>query len=360
MTITIYSILNSIIWSSVLAVPLFCFSRSSKVIRKFGVVPSFIVSIGCLIRCVFVVEIGSAKEIGVPFVLNHVNDLMVRAANGGPLERWFIAIWILGSLLAGCFWLSAYIVQFWTLRLLRADKAESGEFLCEKRNRSLRIVFTSRVEIPCVVGIRHGVILLPPQHYDAQSMKAILLHESAHIEHHDSLIDLSTRLLCIVYWWNPAIYICRNYISNLCDFRCDLKATENSNAAWKRLYCQTMLDFATKKHSIGQSFATANLKARFNLILRERTGISVSSLLILIPLLMLFVLQTYMIVVQPAYQPENIEYIDYAMTPENSFIEQVDSESYRIVAGGESFLISKSEMDLMLQESFGQNNKKQE
>lgn len=269
MTITIYSILNSIIWSSVLAVPLFCFSRSSKVIRKFGVVPSFIVSIGCLIRCVFVVEIGSAKEIGVPFVLNHVNDLLVRAANGGPLERWFIAIWILGSLLAGCFWLSAYIVQFWTLRLLRADKAESGEFLCEKRNRSLRIVFTSRVEIPCVVGIRHGVILLPPQHYDAQSMKAILLHESAHIEHHDSLIDLATRLFCIVYWWNPAIYICRNYISNLCDFRCDLKATENSNAAWKRLYCQTMLDFATKKHSIGQSFANANLKARFNLILRE-------------------------------------------------------------------------------------------
>lgn len=322
--------------------------------------PSLIVSIGCLIHCVFVVEVGSAKEISVPFVLNHINDFLVRAANGGPLEKWFITIWILGSLLAACFWLSAYIVQFWTLHFLISAKAKSRDIHCENSNKSLRVVFTSKVEIPCVVGIRHEAILLPDQHYDAQRMKAILLHESAHIEHHDNLIDFATRLLCIAYWWNPAIYICRTYISNLCDFRCDLKATENSNEAWKRLYCQTMLDFATKKDSIGQSFANANLKARFNLILRERTGISVSSLLILIPLILLFVLQTYMIIVQPAYQPENMEYIDYAMTPENSFIEQVDSESYRIVASGESFLISKSEMDLMLQESFGQNNKKQE
>lgn len=111
MTITIYSIINGVLWSCLMAIPLFFLSRSSKVICYCGTMPLFVIAIGCIFRSVFIVEFRSAQEIGIPVMLNPVNSFMIQAANGVSLETWFSRIWAIGSVIAACFWLFAYVVR---------------------------------------------------------------------------------------------------------------------------------------------------------------------------------------------------------------------------------------------------------
>ncbi len=350
MTITIYSIINGVLWSCLMAIPLFFLSRSSKVICYCGTMPLFVIAIGCIFRSVFIVEFRSAQEIGVPVMLNPVNSFMIQAANGVSLEIWFSRIWAIGSVIAACFWLFAYVVQFRVTHGLSNSTDERIEKFRQENNApNLRGSFTEKVETPCVVGIFHETILLPEQFYTERQLNVILAHEYAHICHHDGLIDFGTRLLCIAFWWNPATYLSRVSVSHLCDCRCDLKVTENANDEDKRFYCDTLLEFASKKRGIGRHFSGADLKTRFYLILKK--GRDFKNLFLLAAVTTAFLLfQTYLLILQPAHQPSGSEYTDFALTPNGSYVVQAEDKNYQVVAGGESFLLSENEMDQLIRE----------
>ena len=89
---------------------------------------------------------------------------------------------------------------------------------CQKYGISgLRVAFTPRVFTPCVIGFWRETILLPDTSYTHKQLDYILRHEYAHVRHHDGLLDFALCLICVLFWWNPSVLICRAVAVRLCD-----------------------------------------------------------------------------------------------------------------------------------------------
>jgi TonB family protein len=72
-----------------------------------------------------------------------------------------------------------------------------------------RFFLSRTLPSPVSIGIRKPVVILPAALYqsvDDGELRAILLHELAHIHHSDHLLGLLQRLAKALYWWNPCVY----------------------------------------------------------------------------------------------------------------------------------------------------------
>jgi TonB family protein len=69
---------------------------------------------------------------------------------------------------------------------------------------------------PIATGMRTPLVILPANLYpdigDGE-LRAILLHELAHIYHHDHVLGLLQGLVKALYWWNPFVYRLCNALS---------------------------------------------------------------------------------------------------------------------------------------------------
>jgi beta-lactamase regulating signal transducer with metallopeptidase domain len=67
---------------------------------------------------------------------------------------------------------------------------------------------TGEIMLPLTWGLSHPVVLLP---LDAESWspgrrRAVLLHELAHVQRRDCLIELLATLICALYWFHPGVW----------------------------------------------------------------------------------------------------------------------------------------------------------
>lgn len=98
--------------------------------------------------------------------------------------------------------------------------------LCRRVNisRKVRIVLSDQVTIPAVCGCRSPVILLPKgieSTLSKDQLEWLLLHELAHIQRHDVWAVAFQRLVGVLYFFNPAVWIANRIIDQLREFACD-------------------------------------------------------------------------------------------------------------------------------------------
>lgn len=62
--------------------------------------------------------------------------------------------------------------------------------------------------IPVVWGIHRYRLLLPAaaRHWDSEQLRSVLLHELAHIQRRDTLVQLLTQIACALHWFNPLVW----------------------------------------------------------------------------------------------------------------------------------------------------------
>ena len=109
-----------------------------------------------------------------------------------------------------------------------------------------KVVLSSTVSCPAVLGIFRPVLLVPAMNIERLSLQEtehILLHELAHIKR----IDLPAHALCVLlqifYWFNPLLNLVRRQLQHLRELCCD--ATVAGILKDKRQeYCQTILKTA--------------------------------------------------------------------------------------------------------------------
>ena len=115
-------------------------------------------------------------------------------------------------------WLPKYAVRLWAARNIPTTDDDRVQRFCQKYGISgLRVAFTPRVFTPCVIGFWRETILLPDTSYTHKQLEYILRHEYAHVRHHDGLLDFALCLICVLFWWNPSVLICRAVAVRLCD-----------------------------------------------------------------------------------------------------------------------------------------------
>ena len=68
------------------------------------------------------------------------------------------------------------------------------------------------ITVPMVWGLFRPVILLPAlmrTNWQPERQRAVLLHELAHIQRQDWLMQTMARITCAMYWFNPLCMVCR-------------------------------------------------------------------------------------------------------------------------------------------------------
>ncbi len=79
-----------------------------------------------------------------------------------------------------------------------------------------RVFVSPQLPSPISIGIQTPLVILPSslyQHIGDGELRAILLHELAHIYHYDHVLGLLQRLIKALYWWNPFVYRLCNSLS---------------------------------------------------------------------------------------------------------------------------------------------------
>ncbi|MBX3745189.1 MAG: M48 family metalloprotease [Verrucomicrobiae bacterium] len=76
--------------------------------------------------------------------------------------------------------------------------------------RTPRVVVCERAGTPAVCGLWRPVVVMPPSlvdGLDAEPMRAVLLHEMAHVKRGDLGWNLLQSALLAVYWWHPLVWV---------------------------------------------------------------------------------------------------------------------------------------------------------
>lgn len=110
----------------------------------------------------------------------------------------------------------------------------------------LRIVVSPDVAGPAVIGIWQPTIVLPASDTDWLSgpqLVQVLLHEGAHIQRHDTLVNLVQNVLCILWWPHPLIHFMNCRLTQAREEVCDNWVLAHCHAAD---YAETLLQMTER------------------------------------------------------------------------------------------------------------------
>jgi beta-lactamase regulating signal transducer with metallopeptidase domain len=195
----------------------------------------------------------------------------------------------------GLIWLSGFL--FFLARLFYGIAFLSGfkSSLVRVRERRFEEVFnsvqkafpkttlpalylSSAINSPMTIGIFRPRIVLPQSLYQSLSraeFETILIHETAHVYHHDHLSGILQRLVAALYWWNPLAYTLSVEFSVLREYVSDNYAIHGSGAY---RYARCLVALAQKTNliarlpaAVGMSTPHLSLEERVkNIVSRER------------------------------------------------------------------------------------------
>jgi len=139
------------------------------------------------------------------------------------------AIWTCGVVAA----LAPLAIGLASLRRLRRTSRVLADGAASEALRSLRAEYglRRRVEllesrsraIPMTWGVLRPVIVLPAdsQTWPAERLRAVLLHELAHVARFDWLMQLASQVARAIHWFNPLAWLAARKVQALQELACD-------------------------------------------------------------------------------------------------------------------------------------------
>jgi beta-lactamase regulating signal transducer with metallopeptidase domain len=143
-------------------------------------------------------------------------------AGGKPQDRrpsgltpWIIAawIWIPGAVVVFCY---ALMGHFAAWRLYRTTRRIEGAWIQDTKqltreaglSRPLCVVESAAVSAPVVLHLWRPIIVMPEAagRWSRARIRAVLLHEFAHIKRNDLHMQRLAQFACAVYWFNPLVW----------------------------------------------------------------------------------------------------------------------------------------------------------
>lgn len=222
--ITVYSLFWSIINCCLMAFVIFLLRTRTMLISKYGTAVLRFLTICCIVRILFPVEFPKhqyilADNFLYSWIVEHFKFILHPDFHRMVLTI-LIIIWIGGSL-------------FSIFRLLKksrdvqkvirdngcTDYPEAAEVLAsidEDCHLSVRIC--SGISVPVLAGYYRPAIYFPEYSYTKRELRYILLHEYTHWRRHDIWKKLFMNIVCVLIWWNPAVYVIRKEVTQLIEF----------------------------------------------------------------------------------------------------------------------------------------------
>ena len=128
--------------------------------------------------------------------------------------------------------------------------------------RPVSIRQSDAVTVPMVWGLFRPVILLPADadEWEPEQQRAVLLHELAHIQRQDWLMQTMAQITCAVYWFNPLVWFAARRMRTEVERACDDQVL---NAGYQSTdYAQHLLDIVRNIKATGIAKRSAVAMAR--------------------------------------------------------------------------------------------------
>ncbi len=160
---------------------------------------------------------------------------------------------------------------FWDERLVALkQKLEIG--------RNVMLFFSKSILVPLTVGFVKPVILFPAamlNHLSIEEVESILLHELAHIKRNDYGLNLLQRIMEIILFFNPAVWLLSKDIKREREFCCDDLVIEKSNNS--KIYATALATLESNRENISLALA-ANGPGNYPLLNRIQRITTMKSL----------------------------------------------------------------------------------
>lgn len=165
-----------------------------------------------------------------------------------------VKIWLLGVLVFGFRWLASV---YYTYRL-RNIKTNNLPHIWQMEvaqladalgiNKKIKLLESAKVDVPLIIGHLRPVILIPVGALTGltpEQIRAILLHELAHIRRYDFLINLILSGLEVILFYHPAFWWISSVIRQEREKCCDDVAISACGNA--KFYARTLLIMEEKR-----------------------------------------------------------------------------------------------------------------
>lgn len=356
MQVTIFSFLSALLWSSLLIVAIYLL-RHTRFKQHFGVLSMLLLYLFCAVRLFLPLEFPHTLIAADGVIYPHIYNLLMRERDmlaNKPLMLILCAAWLLGF----CELLFRYIRQYrkaiyrvehyaepWDERtnaLLEQVRRQTGRKLrvqgCTARN----------IESAFGMGVLHKRIILPDRDYTEIELRYVMLHEYTHFLNHDTVVKLLVTLFCMIFWWNPVVYLLQKDLKQTLEIKCDLSVArtldEQERAAYLRTILSLMKQTGRKYHlpfmatALFQTDAQAEIKERFVMVMTysaQRHRHTASAMLT--GAFALLLIASYAVLPQPKFDAPSSEksgVIEF--DSDTAYIQQNEAQEYWLYIQGES------------------------
>lgn len=326
MQITIFSFLSALLWSSLLIVALYLL-RHTRFKQHFGVLSMVLLYLFCAVRLFLPLEFPHTLIAADGVIYPHIYNLLTRERDmlaNKPLVLILCAAWLLGF----CELLFRYIRQYrkaiYSVKNYAEPWDERTNALLEQVQWQTRRKITVQgytalnIESAFGMGVLHKRIILPDRDYTETELRYVLLHEYTHFLNHDTLVKLLVTLFCMIFWWNPVVYLLQKDLEQTLEIKCDLSVARTLDEQERAAYLRTILSLMKqtgRKHrlpfmatALFQADAQAEIKERFVMVMTysaQRHRHTASAMLTGVFALLL--IASYTILPQPKFKAPSSE-----------------------------------------------------
>ena len=290
--VTFYSIIWTLINCILMSFVIFILRTRTNFLARYGTSVLSILTIFCIIRILFPVEFPEhqfiiADSYIYSTIIKPFNALLIPSLPE-QLYRIFLFIWV-----CGCIFhiVRLFIKSRKVQKIIRKnaceDNTRGAEVLASiDSSCTLPVRTCSGISVPVLAGYFKQGIYLPDYPYTDLELHYIILHEYTHWKRKDIWKKLLMHAICVVVWWNPAVYSIRRAFSQLLEFSCDKVLTDNISEEDVVDYLDTLrISFAMSQDSkIKTSLYTiefvntskkakATILQRFNILLARNSAI---------------------------------------------------------------------------------------
>lgn len=232
----------------------------------------------------------------------------------------------------------------------------------ERRKLKVSTYVLPRIESPYGLGIFRRMILLPNLDYSDEELYYILKHEYTHFLSYDILMKQVVMIFCMLFWWNPAVYLLKRDFDQAVEIKCDTFVTKKMSKAERTAYLKAILSsLHNQKSTAGMPYVSTSLskddefiKARFNAVMGQKKSkryyIMNACVIICYTLIILF---SYLTILQPQIAaPDSSEPRAVEFGSDNSYILHTKDNKYWFFIDG----IRQCEIDEEAAVFFENNN----
>ncbi|MFR0941044.1 MAG: M56 family metallopeptidase [Butyricicoccus sp.] len=223
--------------------------RCTRFRPHFGVLTMVLLYLFCAARLLLPLEFPHAVIVSDSVVYPRIYSFLTskpEPVTHLPVGLLLCAIWLFGTVFLLIHYALQYRKAIRAARQARPWGSRTASLLSEIRRQTGRTIkvrgrTAANIESAFGVGVLRRYIILPNKTYTDAELHYIRLHEYTHFLNHDTAVKLLVTLYCIIFWWNPVVYLLQKDLEQTLELKCDRAIAQTLNAQERTAYLRAIL-----------------------------------------------------------------------------------------------------------------------